>query len=157
MTSTYIAEAISEQELSAVRALLEEYAEIRGYDAALGDYKTEFNNLGKKYGPPEGCLLLATYEGRPAGCVAFQQLEPQICEMKRMFVSPDFRGKGIGRKMGEELLEMARKRGFRVMRLDSHPHMHAAQTLYQSLGFYEIGRYNQNPTPGIRFFERMIA
>ena len=85
--------------------------------------------------------------------MAFQPLSEEICEMKRMFVPDEFRRNGIARRLISALLEQARTQGYRYMRLDSHPTMSAAQELYDKIGFREIERYNQNPIPGIRFFE----
>ncbi|MEL7532481.1 MAG: GNAT family N-acetyltransferase, partial [Bacteroidota bacterium] len=139
-----------------LRILLEFYGELRKHDAALGNYQAELASLPGKYAPPQGCLLLAHDQKQAVGCVAFQSLGEQICEMKRMFVLPDYQAQGIGFRLVERLLEEARKAGYQFMRLDTHPHMQRAAKLYQSMGFYPIKRYNQNPTPGIRFFEKVL-
>ncbi|MEM7659139.1 MAG: GNAT family N-acetyltransferase [Bacteroidota bacterium] len=151
-----IIRATSLPDIDAIRTLLRTYAESRGHDAALGDFEWEMKELPGKYGPPLGCLLLAKQEGVAAACVAFQPLEEGICEMKRMYVAPEFRGKGIARALCQALIEEAMAAGCTHMRLDTHPSMTAAQQLYQQLGFEEISRYNQNPTPGIRFFEKRL-
>ncbi|MEZ4829565.1 MAG: GNAT family N-acetyltransferase [Bacteroidia bacterium] len=142
--------------LSGIKTLFTEYAQIRNYDVALGDFQAELLGLPGKYASPGGCLLLAQIGQQPAGCIAFQPLEPGICEMKRMFVSPAFRGMGIGTALIESLLKEARNAGHKIMRLDTHPWMLQAHKLYLKAGFYEISRYNSNPTPGIRFFEKII-
>lgn len=148
--------AIDTSDLQAVRDLLYEYGEIRNFDAALGDYMGELAGLPGPYTSPTGCLLLATWQEKPAGCVAFRELDESYCEMKRMFVRPIFRGKGIGKALLAGILKAARQAGYAYMRLDTHPSMNTAQALYQSFGFAEIDRYNENPTPGIRFFERKL-
>lgn len=140
-------------QISAIRQLLFEYGQARKFDAALGDYATELAKLPGKYIPPDGCLLLATYHDQPAGCIAYRKIDEGICEIKRMYVSPPFRGKSIGKKLINQLIEQARLANYRLIRLDSHPNMYIAQTMYQSFGFKAIDRYNDNPTPGIRFFE----
>ena len=145
--------ATTPAQIQAVRELLLEYGRLRNFDAALGNYSTELQWLPGKYGQPFGCLLLATYEGHPAGCIAYQRLSSEICEMKRMFVHPNFRKKGISKQLVSKLLDEARQTGYQFMRLDSHPSMQVAQAIYQSFGFYPTDRYNDNPTPGIRFFE----
>lgn len=142
--------------INAIRQLLWTYGEARNFDAAMGNYKEELAQLPGKYGPPEGALLLAKWQGQPAGCVAIRQLSSEICEMKRMYVHPDFRQRGIGKALIETILEHARLLGYTIMRLDSHPHMIAAQSLYEKAGFYPIDAYNDNPTPGIRFFECLL-
>lgn len=139
-----------------LREILRHYAEMRGHDSALGAYEAELQDLEQKYSPPEGFILLARMEGIPAGCVAIQPLSDLDCEMKRMYVLPEFQGQGIGRKLAEGILEEAEKLGYKAMFLDTHPWMKTAHRLYQSLGFEETVRYNQNPTPGIRFFVRSL-
>ena len=143
-------------QLDKVRALLWEYARLRHFDAALGDYKAEFAGLPGKYAGPAGCLVLATWEGQAAGCVAFRRLDEKYCEMKRLYVSPSFRGKKISIYLVERLLAEAAKANYSFMRLDSHPWMAAAQALYQHFDFKPISAYNDNPTPGILFFEREL-
>jgi len=146
----------TEAELEAVRQLLWKYAEWRGFDAALAEIEAEIEQLPWKYAPPAGMLLLAVWENQPAGCIAYQPLEPTICEMKRLFVLPDYRGKQIGRQLIAHLLDKARGAGYLLMRLDSHPHMQAAQRLYEEFEFQPTARYNDNPTAGILFFEKKL-
>lgn len=148
--------AIDAKAIAAVRNLLWEYGRLRNFDAALGDYEQELAQLPGKYAPPRGCLLLAQVGTTAVGCVAFQALETGICEMKRMFVLPDYQHQGIGSLLIGELVGQAKAAGYERMRLDTHPSMEAAARLYQKLGFGEIERYNENPTPGIRFFERVL-
>lgn len=140
-------------QLEQVRQLLLEYAEWRKFDVALGKFDQELDNLPGEYASPKGVLLLATYEEKPAGCVALQVIDTKICEMKRMYVSPDFRGNKIGQQLIHVLINKAKQMEYETMRLDTHPMMTYAQTLYQSIGFREIERYNNNPIEGIRFFE----
>ncbi len=142
--------------LDKVSALLWEYARLRDFDAALGDYEAEFTGLPGKYAAPEGCLVLATWEGQAAGCVAFRKLDEKYCEMKRLYVSPNFRGKKISIRLVERLIQEAAKADYSFMRLDSHPWMAAAQSIYEHFGFDPISAYNDNPTPGILFFERKL-
>lgn len=151
-----ISVALAPEDIAAVRKLLNYYGELRNHDAALGDYTKELKSLPGKYGPPQGCLLLARMGDVVIGCVAFQALSSSICEMKRMFVLPDYQGQGVGFRLVERLLLEAQKLDYQLMRLDTHPSMLKAAKLYQSMGFYSIERYNQNPTPGIRFFEKKL-
>lgn len=138
---------------TAVRSLLREYVESRPGDPALEHFEEEFAQLESHYGEPEGTLLLAHHDQRPAGCVAFHPLEDGVCEMKRLYVSPDYRGRGIGRGLVMTLLIEAEKAGYQRMRLDSIPSMERAQELYESIGFYEIPDYRNNPNPGTRYYE----
>jgi GNAT superfamily N-acetyltransferase len=135
-----------------VRRLIEEYAASRNFDAALAKIFVELDQLAEYY----PLMLIAYWKNQAAGCVAIQVLEEGICEMKRMYVSPDFRGQGIGQELIKSIVEAAKNRNFRRIRLDTHPQMLAAQKLYQNFGFKEIERYNQNPIPGIRFFELQL-
>ncbi|MEM6800967.1 MAG: GNAT family N-acetyltransferase [Bacteroidota bacterium] len=143
--------------LDEIKHLFHVYASWRNFDAALGDFQKELDQLPGKYAEPEGALILARFQGLAAGCIAYQALSKDICEMKRMFVLEEFRGKGIAKFLIEKLIQTAKNQNYRIMRLDTHPHMHTAQKLYTQMGFEEIGRYNQNPTPGIRFFEKSLG
>ncbi len=154
MLNTVIATA--EKEVSQVRKLLWEYARMRNFDPAMGNYEAEFAELPGRYGPPGGCLILAQWEGQAAGCVAFKSLDSKYCEMKRLYVSPKFRGKQIGKALVQHLLKEARRQSYQYMRLDSHPWMTSAQGIYGHFGFESIPAYNNNPTPGIRFFEKVL-
>jgi ribosomal protein S18 acetylase RimI-like enzyme len=90
-------------------------------------------------------MLLAEINGLAGGCVGLRPLDAQTCEMKRMYVKPDFRGKGIGRLLGEQIIQQAKERGYQSMRLDTADTMHAAQGLYRSLGFKQIHQYYNLP------------
>lgn len=136
-----------------VRKLIEEYAAMRKFDAALANLSRELDQLSTYY----PLILLAFAGDQPTGCVAIQELEAGICEMKRLFVSPHFRGQGIGALLIAGIIKKAKRLGYSYMRLDTHPSMTQAQALYRRFGFTEIGRYNQNPIPGIRFFELRLS
>ena len=153
MANCLIYEAINPQQLRDIKKLFEDYGKLRNHDEALGDYLYELNNLPGEYSAPEGCLLIAYFNDKPAGCVAYKKIGRDICEMKRLYVKKEFRGKKIGDKLVLELLNKARDYKYRLMRLDTHPWMMTAQNLYLKFGFREVERYNNNPTKGIRFFE----
>ena len=151
-----IVEVNTPEDIAGLRQLLEIYGEVRKHDAALGDYEQELAELPGIYARPAGCALLAYVGAEVAGCVAYRPLETGVCEMKRLFVSDAFKGRGIGKALVERLIEEARNAGYRKMRLDTHRWMETARQLYSRFGFKEIDAYNQNPTPGIRFFEREL-
>lgn len=102
-------------------------------------------SLPGDYSPPEGCLLLATFDADAAGCGAFHKLTPDTCEMKRVYVRPQFRGHGIGRQLATDLLSRARKAGYAQMFLETVTFMDAAITLYESLGFRRCDPYYEIP------------
>ena len=98
-------------------------------------------------------MLVARVDGETAGCVALKRLPDGACELKRLYVRPAARGSGTGRALAEAAVERARELGYATMRLDTLPMMNAARKLYLSLGFRPIERYNDNPIPGVLFFE----
>lgn len=153
MANCLIFEAINPQQLRDIKKLLEDYGELRNHDKALGDYMHELKSLPGEYSSPEGCLLIAYSKDKPAGCVAYKKIGSDICEMKRLYVKKEFRGNRIGEQLVLELINKARENKYRLMRLDTHPWMNTAQSLYHKFEFKEVERYNNNPTEGIRFFE----
>ena len=108
-------------------------------------FENELASLPGKYAPPGGHLLLALYDGQPAGCVALRQMDAQACEMKRMFVYPQYHGKGIGRALAEALIQEARTIGYTSMWLDTSIRQKEALGLYQSLGFKKTDPYYELP------------
>jgi putative acetyltransferase len=148
-----IRQAQSGENLEALRALFEEYAASLGFDLSFQDFEEELMNLPGDYASPDGCLLLALREGGAAGCVALRKLSEGACEMKRLYVPPQYRRLGVGRVLAEAIIAEARRIGYACMRLDTVPSMEAARALYVSLGFREIGAYRHNPIAGAVFME----
>lgn len=142
-----------DQDLTSARQLLIEYADSLDFDLDFQGFDEELANLPGEYAPPKGYLLLAEYKGQPAGCVALRELEESICEMKRLYVRPEFRGLGIGKALAEAVIAQARNIGYTRMRLDTAPSMQAARALYRSLGFRQISPYRYNPIEGAVFME----
>lgn len=115
------------------------------YYLQLQNYDAEIARLESKYGPPDGKLYLALADGRSAGCVALRKLSDTQCEMKRLYVCPEYRGLGIGRLLTEQILRDARDIGYRQILLDTFPFLERAVGMYRRLGFRETEKYNDSP------------
>lgn len=150
--------ANTQEDIDHARTLFEEYAAGLGISLCFQNFDHELKNLPGDYAPPDGRLLLATDEDQLAGCIALRKLEHGVCEMKRLFVRPAFRGKGAGRILVDSIIDEARKLGYTHMRLDTLPgRMDKAIALYQSLGFVDIAPYYENPVEGAKFMELKLT
>jgi ribosomal protein S18 acetylase RimI-like enzyme len=139
-------------DLAAVRALITEYAHSLGVDLSFQDLDHELATLDTFY----ELILVARSLDQPAGCVALRRIDNAVCEMKRLYVRPQFRGRNLGRELAERIIGEARQRGYHRMRLDTLPTMTSAIPLYRSLGFIEIAPYRFNPIEGTRFMELVL-
>ena len=106
---------------------------------------------------PDGEILVAQLDGRVVGCAMLQKLAPEICEMKRLFVSPEAQGHKIGRRLCEELMHVAATRGYRTMRLDTGKAQDIARALYKSVGFFERQPYYDCPKDLLSYLVFMEA
>ncbi len=143
----------SDGDIPEVRGLFREYVDWLGIDLSFQNFEQELAALPGDYAAPDGRLLVSQHEDRLAGCVALRRLDPDRCEMKRLYIRPQFRGSGLGRRLVLAIMDEARAIGYRSIRLDTLPQMSAAQGLYESLGFREIEAYRFNPVAGTRFLE----
>jgi ribosomal protein S18 acetylase RimI-like enzyme len=148
-----ICEAHSSEYLPAIRALFIEYAHSIRIDLCFQSFERELAELPGRYAPPDGRLLLALDGGIGAGCGALRKIGDGICEMKRLYVRPAFRGQSLGRKLVKELVAAARGIGYEWMRLDTLRFMKQAIALYESVGFQRIEPYYQNPSDSPIFME----
>jgi ribosomal protein S18 acetylase RimI-like enzyme len=144
-------------DIPAVRALFEEYAAEIGIDLCFQGFAEELANLPGKYAPPGGGLWLAVVDGETAGCVALRPLEAGACEIKRLYVRPAFRGRGIARLLATDALAAATAARYRRARLDTLSSMTGAIALYQSLGFVEIEPYYDNPIAEAKYFGKELG
>lgn len=112
---------------------------------AIQNYDAELEHLDAKYGLPHGRLYLAYCEERAAGCIALRKIDEQNCEMKRLYVRPQFRGQHIGKLLAEQIIQDAGTIGYSHILLDTLPFLQNAIRLYRHLGFYEIPCYNDSP------------
>jgi len=181
-----IISASTTEHFQIIRQLFSEYADALGFSLCFQDFENELQSLPWEYAEPRGCILLASVNSRifdggtnnltsvagatdlqkhrdwsPAGCVALRPLDVndgmKSCEMKRLYVKLNFRGKGLGQALSERLIEIAKSKGYDKMRLDTVPAMTAAIAMYRSLGFVEIEPYRANPIPGALYMEKTLV
>lgn len=146
------AEGPGYQELA--RELFVEYADGLGFPLDFQDFDQELATLPGRYAPPGGVILLAMERCRAAGCVAMRPLSaPGVCEMKRLYVRPQYRGLKLGSALAQAVIEKARQASYSAMRLDTLPVMDRAIALYERLGFKDIAPYCHNPHEGARYLE----
>jgi putative acetyltransferase len=149
-----IAQATDSQGIARAQRLFLEYNATIGIDLEFQGFDHELATLPGRYAPPGGRLLLALRGEEPIGCVALRALEPGVSELKRLYVRPAFRGRGVGRLLVERTITEARAAGYHTMRLDTLPAMERARALYEAIGFRQIPAYaGFCPVPGTTFYE----
>jgi putative acetyltransferase len=154
VSGLFIHQAECPAQIAQARDLFLEYANTLGFDLCFQSFDKELAGLPGDYAPPGGRLLLAEFNRELAGCGALRRLDLHTCEMKRLYLRPKFRGKGLGRMLAEKLIADARSIGYQRMRLDTvEPVMKAAVSMYRDLGFREIAPYRENPIPGALYME----
>jgi ribosomal protein S18 acetylase RimI-like enzyme len=145
--------ATSSDDIAAIAALFREYAGSLGLDLSFQHFDEELASLPGDYSEPEGTLLLARVAGEAAGCVGLRPLDQDVCEMKRLYVRPQFRGLHLGDTLVRAIVDAAGARNYARVRLDTLPSMARARQLYASLGFVDIPAYRFNPVAGTRYME----
>jgi ribosomal protein S18 acetylase RimI-like enzyme len=146
-----ISEARWPDDRAVVEALFREYVVSLTENISFQNVDDELAGLPGKYARPAGVVLVARAGDEAAGAVAYRMVEPAVCEMKRLYVRPAFRGTGLGRELANELIADARERGYRTMLLDTLASMAAARDLYRDLGFMPVAPYYDNPLPGVMY------
>jgi len=152
-----LSQADSPELVATVRGLFREYAEAIGTDLEYQGFAAELAALPDPYVPPNGALLIAHAGADVAGCVGLRPLDGRTGEMKRLYVRPDYRSYGFGKRLVEAVIHAARQAGHSELRLDTLPSMASAQALYHRLGFVEIPPYNNQHLPGTRFYALKLA
>jgi GNAT superfamily N-acetyltransferase len=147
-------QAVTPSEFAQARELFLEYAKSLGFSLCFQNFDQELAGLPGDYAPPSGRLLLAEVQSELAGCVALHKFESEVCEMKRLYLRPKFRGKGLGRVLTEAVITEARNIGYRRIRLDTvGTVMQDAVAMYRKMGFREIAPYRANPMAGTLYLE----
>jgi ribosomal protein S18 acetylase RimI-like enzyme len=152
-----IVQASDVEAVAQARELFREYAAESQVDLCFQNFAAELAGLPGAYKPPEGRLLLSMHKEQLAGCVALREFGDGICEMKRLYVRPAFRGLGVGRMLARRVIDDAVAIGYARMRLDTLTRMQAAVALYESLGFRRIDPYRPNPLEDVIYFELALT
>jgi len=139
--------------LEEVKVLFNEYTATLGVDLAFQNYAAEIANLPGEYALPNGRLYIAVYNDDLAGCIALRPYDGKCCEMKRLFVRPQFRGLNIGYALVESIIADAENMEYDCMVLDTLPSMKSAIMLYKKFGFFEIEPYRYNPVMGAIYMQ----
>ncbi|MFA5834381.1 MAG: GNAT family N-acetyltransferase [Bacteroidota bacterium] len=149
--------ATTPEQIETIRLLFVEYQQWLNFSLCFQGFDQELATLPGKYSLPNGRLYLAEYDGAIAGCIALRPIEDGICEMKRLFVREEFRGKGLGKILTEKILAEAKVLGYHTMRLDTLQRMETAQSLYKKLGFIVIPAYYNNPMDEVVYMEKKLS
>ncbi|MGI8526620.1 MAG: GNAT family N-acetyltransferase [Pseudolabrys sp.] len=145
-------------DLAAAIRLFRAYASSLEIDLGYQDFEGEMAAMPGKYAPPAGELLIARDDGEPVGCVGLRPIEPPDCfEMKRLYVAPEKRGTGLGRRLIDAIINEAERIGYREMRLDTLPTMSEAIALYRRSGFEPMASYYETPVEGTLFMRRALS
>ena len=148
-----ITQAHTSEDILTAKALFQEYSESLGFDLDFQNFDEELANFPGQYSPPTGGLYLARYHDQPIGCVGLRKFEKSVCEIKRLYVKPEFREKKAGRNLAKAAIKAAKTIGYEYIRLDTLPSMESANKLYRSLGFEPIEPYRYNPIDGAVYME----
>ena len=149
--------ANSLEDYDLAKSLFLAYSEQLGFDLTFQNFSSEIESIHIQYGPPDGILRIASTGSESAiGCFGIRKIEERICELKRMYVLPDHRGKGFGQVLMDDAVSEGKRLGYERMRLDTIPTMKAAVKLYQKNGFYTIQPYRYNPFESAMFFEKQL-
>ena len=143
--------------LESIKTLFKAYLQELNEDLCFQSFDSEIDNPLYKYSAPVGALFIAYYNATPVGCIALQPLqEAQTCEMKRLYVAPDYRKLGVGDALVKILLQEAQSLGYATMKLDTLERLQAAIKLYLKFGFETVTAYYDNPLPSVVYMEKKL-
>ena len=148
--------ASSDEDYTEAKKLFREYAALIDIDLSFQKFEEELSGINKMYALPTGGIILCKANEKFVGCIAMRRIENGICELKRMYVNPQFQGRGIGKELLQKALQLAKDYNYELMRLDTLNHMTRAIHLYKQHGFYEIMPYYFNPNTTALFFEKRL-
>jgi len=149
--------ATTQSDLAVVRQLFEQYAASLGTDLCFQGFGHELASLPGAYGPPRGALFLVCAEGVAAGCIGLRPFSESVGELKRLYVVPAFRSRGLARLLVSSAINAARSIGYQDLVLDTLSSMRAAIVLYESFGFERTDPYYPNPLPDVLYFRRSLS
>ncbi len=153
-----IIKARTKEQYDEIIKLFQEYQIELGKDLCFQNFEDELKNIPGNYGMPDGELLLI-YDIKNnlyAACVGLRKINNYVCEMKRLFVRPDFRKHGYGKVLTEHIIKIAEKKNYRTMVLDTLKELKPAINLYKKFGFREIEPYYENPLKGIIYMSKEL-
>lgn len=137
-------------------SLFQEYANSLNISLAFQNFDEELNIINSMYGSPTGCLLLVYDNELPIACAAYRKIGEDVCELKRMYIKPNYRRNGVGQEIMNILCTRAKLNGYNLMRLDTLDTMTPAIKLYSNNGFYTINAYYHNPNEGVVYMEKAL-
>ena len=146
----------TEDEIIGAKKLIIEYNQWLNLDLSFQNIDDELINFPKKYEQPEGSFIIAKDNNFVVGCVGIRNIGNKICEMKRLFVNDNYKGKGIGKTLVVKIIEEAKIKKYEIMRLDTVKTMEAALNIYYKIGFYEIEPYYNNPYSDVVYLEKIL-
>jgi len=145
--------AKSTKDFDKTKILFMEYAESLDFSLSFQNFEDEIECVPGKYQKPDGCIILAWEKLDCIGCVCMRPLNDTSCEIKRLYVKPTFRGRGLGQLMTRKIIRYSKERNYTKILLDTITSMKTAIKIYKSLGFVETEPYYNNPLPDVVFFE----
>jgi putative acetyltransferase len=148
-----ISSALFPDDTALIQSLWQEYQQQLGIDLAFQAFDAELAGLPGRYARPAGDLVICRVDGEASGCISWYPMENNICEIKRLYVKPDFRGQDIGRRLMSYAIDKITQYGYDAVRLDSLQRLESAKKLYESFDFQPIPPYNHNPLPDVYYME----